>query len=187
MNYRRINLFGGPGSGKSTLAAYIFCELKKKGIEIELVQEYVKKMVYDGTKRRPYDQLKILSRQVEREESILVNNPKSIIVTDCPIAMTIPYAIEMKFPEVESLMKLAKAFDKDYPPMNFYLIRGDYKYSAESRYQKTLEEAKKIDEQILKLLENFSFLYIEPGRESHKNVVGVVLDSLNWKNIVLDY
>lgn len=37
-----INLFGAPGSGKSSGAAYIFSQLKKLGIDCELVTEYAK-------------------------------------------------------------------------------------------------------------------------------------------------
>lgn len=37
-----INLFGAPGTGKSTGAAYIFSQLKMKGINAELVTEFAK-------------------------------------------------------------------------------------------------------------------------------------------------
>lgn len=37
-----INLFGQPGAGKSTGAAYIFSQLKLRGINAELVTEFAK-------------------------------------------------------------------------------------------------------------------------------------------------
>lgn len=42
-----INLFGGPGSGKSTGAAYIFSQLKMKGINCELITEYAKDKTWE--------------------------------------------------------------------------------------------------------------------------------------------
>ena len=32
-----VNLFGGPGTGKSTLCAAVFSELKRRGIDCEMV------------------------------------------------------------------------------------------------------------------------------------------------------
>lgn len=37
-----INLFGQPGAGKSTGAAYIFSQLKLRGINAELVTKFAK-------------------------------------------------------------------------------------------------------------------------------------------------
>lgn len=37
-----INLFGAPGAGKSTGAAIVFAELKKRGVNAELVTEFTK-------------------------------------------------------------------------------------------------------------------------------------------------
>ena len=37
-----VNLFGVPGAGKSTGAAYIFSQLKMKGINAELITEFAK-------------------------------------------------------------------------------------------------------------------------------------------------
>ena len=45
---RRINIYGGPGVGKSTLAASIFAFMKKRGDNVELVQEFVKQFAYLG-------------------------------------------------------------------------------------------------------------------------------------------
>lgn len=42
-----INLFGGPGTGKSTAAASLFAEMKKKGMDVELVTEVAKDFVWE--------------------------------------------------------------------------------------------------------------------------------------------
>jgi len=45
-----LNLYGAPGAGKSTGAAYIFSKLKLKGYNVELVTEFAKDKVYEGSK-----------------------------------------------------------------------------------------------------------------------------------------
>ena len=45
-----INLFGAAGSGKSTAASYIFSQLKMRGIECELVQEFAKDLTWEERK-----------------------------------------------------------------------------------------------------------------------------------------
>lgn len=45
-----INLFGAPGAGKSTGAAYVFSQLKAAGVNAELVTEFAKDKVWEGTK-----------------------------------------------------------------------------------------------------------------------------------------
>lgn len=45
-----INLFGAPGSGKSVAASYIFSQLKMKGVECELIQEFAKDLTWEDRK-----------------------------------------------------------------------------------------------------------------------------------------
>ena len=42
-----INLTGAPGAGKSTGAAYIFSELKMKGVNCELIGEFAKDKTWE--------------------------------------------------------------------------------------------------------------------------------------------
>ena len=49
-----VNLFGTPGAGKSTGAAYIFSNLKMRGINAELVTEFAKDMVWEDNKETNY-------------------------------------------------------------------------------------------------------------------------------------
>ena len=45
-----VNLYGAPGAGKSTGAAYIFSQLKMRGINAELVTEFAKDKVWEESK-----------------------------------------------------------------------------------------------------------------------------------------
>jgi adenylate kinase family enzyme len=78
-----INLWGGPGSGKSTTAAELFALLKKRGVNCELVQEYIKGWVWEERKRIIGDQLYVLAKQVRREQILL--GKVDVIITDSPV------------------------------------------------------------------------------------------------------
>src|SRR4051812_8750331 len=78
-----VNLFGGPGVGKSTLAAEIFVTLKKRGIEVELIQEYVKAWAWDGKPVGTFDQLYILAKQLKLETRLY--GKVDVVVTDSPL------------------------------------------------------------------------------------------------------
>ena len=57
MKAKVINLIGGPGTGKSTAMAGIFYNLKKLGINCEMVTEYVKDKVWGEEFKTMDDQL----------------------------------------------------------------------------------------------------------------------------------
>ena len=42
-----INLFGAPGVGKSTGSACVFADLKKEGVNAELISEYAKDKTWE--------------------------------------------------------------------------------------------------------------------------------------------
>ena len=61
-----INLFGAPGAGKSTGAAYVFSQLKAAGVNAELVTEFAKDKVWEGTKAVFENQAYIFGKQYFR-------------------------------------------------------------------------------------------------------------------------
>jgi hypothetical protein len=159
MNIRRINLFGGPCVSKSTLAAGIFFELKKSGVNIEYVQEFCKEYAYEGKKIKPYDQLTIFAEQVSREYRVLNSSDNIIIVTDCPIFMSLPYAIRYNFVSWRSLLNVGRDFENEYPAINFFIQRGDCPYNQEGRFE-NLSEAITMDICIEQFLKENQISYI---------------------------
>ena len=71
MNTKVINLFGNPGSGKSTTASYLFSEMKALGIEVELVTEVAKDLVWDEDWKRLNNQVYIFSTQLQRIDRLV--------------------------------------------------------------------------------------------------------------------
>lgn len=176
---RRISLWGGPGLGKSTTAALIYCELKKINVEVELVQEYVKELVYEGKKITPYDQLKIFSEQLAREHRILSSDPDTIIVTDCPVSLSISYAVKYGFPNAEELIKIHNSFECDFPSTNILLKRGDCPYKEKGRIE-NLSQAEYMDRMIETFLIDNEFPYRSYDYDEH-------FDMLEDLNLIFNF
>ena len=84
-----VNLLAGSGAGKNTNAARLFAMLKDLGIEVELVTEYVKDMVWEERtgifECQPY----IFGKQLYRLQRVC--GKVDVIITDRPILLDIIY------------------------------------------------------------------------------------------------
>ena len=84
-----VNLFGVPSAGKSTGAAYIFAKLKMKGINAELITEFVKDKVWEENKEVFKNQAYIFGKQ-----SFKISRCKDkvdVLITDSPLPLSIFY------------------------------------------------------------------------------------------------
>lgn len=86
-----INIFGGPGIGKSTVAAGLFHLMKTRQIDVELVTEYAKDLVWEGREAflREPDQLYIFAQQYRRISRLI--GKVEYAITDSPIFLSIVY------------------------------------------------------------------------------------------------
>lgn len=84
-----VNLFGAPGAGKSTGAAYIFSQLKMKGINAEYVSEFAKEKVWEESKEAFKNQAYLFGKQYFRISRC--KDKVDIIVTDSPLPLSILY------------------------------------------------------------------------------------------------
>lgn len=141
-----INLYGGPGSGKSTTAAGIFYELKKSnfGLRCELVTEYAKEKVYDGSFNILDEQLYIFAKQLRKQNR--VRKHVDVIITDSPLIMSILYNKDLS----EHFNKLVMEQFETYNNWNFFLNRPD-SYEFYGRTQ-TQEQAASLDEKLIMLM-----------------------------------
>lgn len=148
----RVNFFGGPGSGKSTTTAWVFAMLKDRKVSVEHVNEYVKSWAYQKRPIQKHDQLYLFAKQQQYEYRYLSSGVKNI-VTDSPCFLSVIYSLKYIGSEyAEAINTLCKMYDKDHQSLNIFLSRGDKPYVTEGRYQ-TLDEAKEIDQAVLKALE----------------------------------
>jgi hypothetical protein len=169
-----INLHGGPGAGKSTTAAFMFYLLKDRGVNCELVREYVKKWAWDERKIGKYDQIYFLGKQIH-EETILLGKV-DFIITDSPVWLNVMYSQKYSPYIHESIL---------YSVRDYYdeLIRDEHKvvnivlkrskpYNPKGRYQ-TENQAKELDVDCLAVLEQSKVNYhiYETTRDSIATLV----------------
>lgn len=129
-----VNLFGGPGCGKSTMAALLFAELKMAGQTCELVFEYAKELVWAGDLERLKDQAHIARSQYAALK--LRQGKTRFVVTDGPLANSLYYL--HAYPHVSDTEKTEAevlAWLQEFPSLNLFLRRGDFRYEQEGRYQ----------------------------------------------------
>lgn len=158
-----INLFAGPGVGKSTIAAKTFALMKERGLNAELVTEYVKTWAWE--KRTPVatDQFYLFGKQTRRE-ALLVGRV-DFVVTDSPSLIAAYYTQLFGEP---STAVLFRAMALEYRRMleaqghrfaDVWLTRRKA-YDARGRFQ-TEAEARTIDAELLSFLQSMRVPLVE--------------------------
>lgn len=129
-----INLFGAPGAGKSTGAAYIFSELKQRGVNAELVTEFAKDKTWEGNTLALSCQEYVFGKQSYRLARC--RDDVDVIVTDSPLPLAIIYntnpALGHQFNQV-----VFNVFDT-YDNINFFINRAK-PYNPKGRGQTEAE------------------------------------------------
>lgn len=166
-----VNLFAGPGAGKSTAAAYIFSQLKMKGINCELITEFAK----DKTWEKNYSALRC-QEYVFGKQSYKMDRCRDqvdVIITDSPLPLGIFYNQNPVLGRhYESLvMDVFNTYDN----LNFFINRKK-PYNPVGRNQ-TEEEAKEIDERIKTFCQKHDISYlIKDGTElGYIDIVDITL------------
>jgi nicotinamide riboside kinase len=139
-----INLFAGSGAGKSTLAAGLFYEMKKRGLKVELVTEYVKRMAWDGIAPSQYDQPYIFGKQCKYESRLY--NKVDFVVTDSPLLLSPIYEEYYNNDSIvlSSVLKfINKAKLNNVKHINFFLERN-VPFDSVGRFENE-NSAKEID------------------------------------------
>lgn len=130
-----INLFGEPGAGKSTMAAYIFSQLKVKGVNCEYIDEFAKAKVYENNDMALSHQIYMFGKSYYRIAR-LINNV-DVIIVDSPLLLNEVYNKDTYIePEFSALVKKVFNCWNNY---NYFLSRK-HKYKQEGRYQNEIEK-----------------------------------------------
>ena len=167
-----VNLLGGAGVGKSTLACKTFALLKEKGLDCELVLEYVKDMVYEGRseifKCQPY----IFGKQLFK--IFRFNGKVDVISTDSPIFLDIVYDEEN---DENFRQYVLKQFNK-FNNLNIYLNRT-VSYQTNGRLQDE-EEAIKYDTKVKYWLNELQVPYfdIDVDKDSSNKILESIISRL---------
>lgn len=165
-----VNFYGGPGSGKSSMASAVFSELKFMKVEVELVNEYAKKKVWEEAYKVFECQFYVCAKQAY--DIFNVSKHVDLIITDSPIIMSLAYTNGDKL-----LDDLMIREHKKYEGIDIFLTRTK-EYNSKGRYQ-TEEEAKEKDILIKKILKETQVSYIE--FEGEKKSLPCIMDYINSK------
>lgn len=167
-----VNLFGGPSVGKSTTAAGVFALLKLHGVEVELVTEFAKDLVWEERTRTLGNQHYLFGKQYHRLWR--VRDRVDVIVTDSPLMLSTVYVGPSSEVFTNYIVSMVNTFNNE----NIMLNRVKA-YSNVGRYQNEAE-ARQLDIPIREALDDNDMDWVEvPGDTSGINsVVMMVLDKL---------
>lgn len=169
-----INLFGAPGVGKSTGSACIFADLKKEGVNAELVSEYAKDKTWEHNTTALSCQEHVFGEQSYRMARC--RNDVEVIVTDSPLPLSIIYnknpALDINFER--TVFNVFETYDN----MNYYINRVK-PYNPKGRNQ-TEAESDALAAPIKELLckNNITFKEINGDDEGYKSIVKDVLNKI---------
>ena len=141
-----VNLFGSPGTGKSTGAAYIFSQLKMRGINAELVTEFAKDKVWEESKAVFNNQAYIFGKQYFRISRCA--DKVDVVITDSPLLLSVVYNNDPVLGE--DFNNVVRKVMNSYNCKNYFLVRTKA-YNPVGRFQ-TEEESDAIADEILELL-----------------------------------
>ena len=167
-----VNLFGVPGAGKSTGAAYIFSQLKMRGVNAELITEFAKDKVWENNEKVFKNQLYLFGKQSFRISR--VQDEVDVIVTDSPLLLSILYN---QTPILgENFNQLVYDVFNSYNNIN-YLIKRTKPYNPAGRLQ-TEEESDALAEPLISLLkkENINYKEITGDIKGYDKIVQEVLN-----------
>lgn len=154
-----INLFGGPGSGKSTTASGLFYRLKKAGVNVELINEYAKEIVWEETTALISNQLHIFAEQFRRQYRLV--DKVDYVITDSPIILSTIYLQhhynqgKIKLFDDEHLKLTTKYFIETnnlFDNINYFIVRNKV-YNPVGRLQ-TETESDHLSQEIFNFLKN---------------------------------
>ena len=167
------NLYGGPGTGKSTTAAGVFSELKLSDINAELVTEYAKDKVWEGSHSILEYQIYVFGKQLLRIQRLL--GKVDVIVTDSPLLLSVVYGKK----ESQEFQDLVISEYNKMNNLDVYLLRGK-KYNESGRLQ-TENQARILDGTIKLLLDMYAPEYrrVVADRAAIQHVSALILNQFN--------
>lgn len=170
-----VNLFGVPGAGKSTGAAYIFSQLKMRGINAELITEFAKDKVWEENKEVFKNQAYIFGKQSFRLSRC--ESKVDVIITDSPLPLSILYNNDSRL--TENFNQTVMDVFNSYNNKNYCLLRVK-PYNPIGRHQ-TEEESNALGQPIIKLLteRHIDFNFIDGDKDGYEEIIDDITYVLN--------
>lgn len=156
-----VNFYSGPSTGKSTMAAGVYTQLKKEGVNCELVVEFARDLIWEESYRTLQNQIYVFAHQFHRLWRL--KERVDVAIVDSPLLLTLAYDSTGSQPFKDLVYEQYQTFDN----MDYFLTRMRPFDSTDEGRVHDEEESKRIDRTIKHLLEEFDVSYesIEPGEE----------------------
>ena len=169
-----VNLFGAPGAGKSTGAAYIFARLKMAGINAELVTEFAKDKVWEGSQAVFHNQAYLFGEQSFRISRL--QDQVEVVVTDSPILLSSFYNDNDDWRD--EFDALVSKVSSSYASMNFFLNR--VKPYNESGRRHSEEDSDRIADQMAEFLRAHGVCceYYDGDIDGYEMIIDAVIRSV---------
>ena len=172
-----VNLFGAPGAGKSTGAAYVFSQLKMRGINAELVTEFAKDKVWEENDEVFKNQEYIFGKQSFRLSRI--NEKVDVAVTDSPLLLSAFYNNDVMLDE--DFNNVVYYVFVSYDNINFFVNRCK-PYNETGRVHSEIV-SNEITSQLKNMLdcEYIAYKEVEGNIQGYERIVNDICDRLNVK------
>lgn len=155
-----LNLFGGPSSGKTTTAHGLIHFMNIKGYDTEFVPEYAKLLYWANRLEKLQDQQEYI---FAKQNHMLHNlrNKVDYAIVDSPVLLSYCYTSqsERPWPARDAFKAFVIASFCTYNNINILMDRPN-RYQEVGRLQ-TLEEAKVIDDNIVRTLHMLGIPFIK--------------------------
>lgn len=174
-----VNLFAGPGAGKSTGAAYIFSQLKMRGINCEYISEFAKDKTWESNQFALSCQEYVFGKQSYR--IFRCANKVDVIITDSPLILSIIYNHDDVLGEDFNRLVLNRF--NSYNNLNYFVNRAK-KYQPIGRNE-TEDEAKGIDLTLSNFLteNNVEYTPVIGTEIGYNYIVNDILDLLKDESV----
>lgn len=148
-----INFFGSSGCGKSTAASFLFTKLKMERMNVELVTEFAKEMVWENNDNAFQNQAYLFGNQSYRMSRL--KGKVDIIITDAPLPLSILHNKD-KTLGIEFNSVVMNVFNS-YNNLNFFMLRSQ-PFDPIGRLE-TEEESDALVPVLQHLLDNYQITY----------------------------
>jgi len=162
-----INLLGEPSAGKSTLALGLAYAMKKRGLNVELVTEYAKDIVWEERTHVFEQQEYIFAKQSRKLYRL--KGKVDYVITDSPLLLSLWYLKNSQTPPsfAPFIKDVISTYDNTY-----YFLNRKHDYDPVGRYQ-TEEQAKQISIEMKELMtdNDIDFEYCDSSKKSVKRIL----------------
>ena len=171
-----INLIGAPSVGKSVLMAMIFIELKKRNLKCEMVQEWVKNIIWQNELETVKNQHYIIQQQYKSIKCLV--NKVDYIVLDTSLVNYMYYnkTYSENICNVEKTEKYAKELLEEFDNIYIFVKRNhSFVFEKEGRIH-TYEESLKIEKEMENLIDELNLESIKIQATSDEKYISELVN-----------